>query len=1026
MRLLLAAVFCLAATPVLAAQGPNLDKQFHDTVQPFVGKYCAGCHSGKTPAGGLDFKSFDTLDSVTAEFARWSLAADRLAKQEMPPKPMPRPPQQLAEQIVAWVHSVRADELRRHAGDPGIVLARRLSNAEYDDTIRDLTGQDLQPARQFPVDPANTAGFDNSGETLTMSPALLNKYLQAARSVADDMMLVPDGFAFAPHPMKVETDRLSYAIQQIIAFYKAQPTDTAQYFEAAWRYRYRAQLGQPKATLASIGAGMKLGAGYLPKVWAILHDRNAIGPVAKLQGMWNALPAPGGDIAAVRTQTVAMRDFVHKVRFDTAMQFAAPKVRGLPGQAQPLHNWRLEEYAQNHRNSDPAALRADNEAAPKVQDVPKFPGLHSDATPRWLVIVNNSRAADNDLVYPAGQKDKYQKAFARLASVFPDTFYVSERGRYWPDNSEDQGRLLSAGYHNTAGYYRDDTALQQLILDPKGRKRLDALWFNFDFYADQTAFTWEQYYLNNAGQVDGLGAESGLPRPATGNITDTAIIMALRDKHLAKAKADPRNDVAEAVKAINWHFALKDATIRKVEKARIAAEPAQIAALARFAERAWRRPLTADERANLTAYYKTLRATSQLSHEDAIRDSIVGILMAPDFLYRFDPGGARLASAKPGRDFAALPLTGNSLASRLSYFLWSSMPDAELLRHAQAGDLNNPKVLLAEARRMLKDDKVSGLATEFTGNWLGFRQFETNNSVDRERFPTFNDDLREAMFQEPIHFMRDTIVNDRPVTDLIYGDYTFVNPVLAKHYGMPTVEGGNDNWVRVDDASRYNRGGILPMAVFMTQNSPGLRTSPVKRGVWLVEKVLGIPIPPPPPVVPELPADESKMELPVRDALAQHRANPLCAACHAKFDPLGMAFEGFGPVGDARKTDLAGRPVDTKFDFAGAPEGDGVPGLQAYIKANRQDAFIDNLSRKLLAFALDRSLQLSDEALIDQMKANLVKDDYRFRALVETIVVSPQFRDRRANVVTAAAPSSNSGALPKSNLNKINFQKGAR
>jgi hypothetical protein len=164
------------------------------------------------------------------------------------------------------------------------------------------------------------------------------------------------------------------------------------------------------------------------------------------------------------------------------------------------------------------------------------------------------------------------------------------------------------------------------------------------------------------------------------------------------------------------------------------------------------------------------------------------------------------------------------------------------------------------------------------------------------------------------------------------------------------------------------------------------------------------------------------MDLPVRDMLVQHRANPLCAACHAKFDPLGMAFEGFGPVGNARKTDLAGRPVDTKFDFAGAAPGDGVPGLQAYIKANRQDAYIDNISRKLLAFALGRSLQLSDEALIDTMKANLAANGYRFRALVETIVLSPQFRDRRAAVITAAGTVP---AAPATPLRKINFQKGA-
>ncbi len=162
------------------------------------------------------------------------------------------------------------------------------------------------------------------------------------------------------------------------------------------------------------------------------------------------------------------------------------------------------------------------------------------------------------------------------------------------------------------------------------------------------------------------------------------------------------------------------------------------------------------------------------------------------------------------------------------------MPDDELLRHAAAGDLHKPDVLLAQTRRMLKDERVRGLATEFAGNWLDFRHFETNNTVDRERFPSFNNDLREAMFQEPIRFIEDAIRNDRSVLDMLYGNYTFVNPVLAKHYGMPEVAGDKDTWVRVDDADKYQRGGLLPMAVFLTQNSPGLRTSPVKRGYWVV------------------------------------------------------------------------------------------------------------------------------------------------------------------------------------------------
>ena len=1023
MRFLLAAVFVCAAGAAQAADAPKLGAQFTTNVQPFLTRYCGGCHSGATPAGGLDLKSVISLDQVTGDFARWSLAADRVAAKEMPPKPMAAPPAELAQQFVAWVHSVRAEELRKGAGDPGVVLARRLSNAEYNATIRDLTGQDLQTAKQFPVDPANTAGFDNSGESLTMSPALLNKYLQGARSIADNAYFTADGIEFASHPMRVTTDRQKEAIVQIMAFYQAQPTDYARYFEAAWRYRHRAALGTPKVTLAAIAAEMKLSAKYLPMVWGILQDKDAIGPVAKLQGMWNALPAPSNR-GALQAQTVAMRDFVKKIREHTAMQFAAPRVRGLPGQAQPLHNWRLEQYAQHHRNSDPAALRADNEPAPKPIDVPRFPGLHADASPRWAILMHNARMDDTDLVYPAGQKDRYQKSFARFASVFPDTFVVSERGRYWPDNSEDQGRFLSAGIHNTAGYYRDDTALMQLILDRKGQQELDRLWWNFDFYGDQSADTWTQYFLNNAGQVDGKGAESGLPRPLNHAITDTAVVMELRDKHLAKAAADPANDVAEAQKAIRWHFALRDATMRKVEKARLAAEPKHLAALQAFAARAWRRPLTAAEKANLVTYYRTLRAKNQLSHEDAVRDSLVAVLMSPDFLYRMDPAGARTAKAAGDKAFTAQALPATSLASRLSYFLWSSMPDASLARHAASGDLNQSPVLLAETRRMLKDGRAKGLATEFTANWLGVRQFETSNSVDRERFPGFTDDLRSAMFQEPVRFMADVIANDRSVLDLLYGDYTFVNPALAKHYGMPAVSGGNDNWVRVDNASRYNRGGFLPMAVFMTQNSPGLRTSPVKRGSWVVQKVLGIRIPPPPPVVPELPNDESKSELSVRDTLAQHRANPVCAACHARFDSFGLAFEGFGPVGEARDKDLAGRAVDTQVTFPGDVQGTGIAGLKAFIKDHRQGNFVDNISRKLLAYALGRSLQLSDEGLIDKMKANLAAKDYRFSALAETIALSPQFRDHRVNALTTA--SANPAPAATNPLQKINLPKEKR
>ncbi|HYS45617.1 MAG TPA: DUF1587 domain-containing protein, partial [Rhizomicrobium sp.] len=232
MKRLLVVLLAFVSTSAFA-DSPQLQQQFDNTVRPFVGKYCVACHSGAQPTAQFDLKSYTSVDQVKEDFPRWSLLADRLTAHEMPPKQMPQPPAEAAQKIIDWVHAVRGEEIKRLGGDPGTVLARRLSNAEYNYTIRDLTGQDMQLTRQFPVDPANTAGFDNSGESLTMSPALLNKYLQAARLVANHMVLKPDAIDFAPHLMQVESDHDKYAIQRIIAFYKQSPTDYADYFQAA-------------------------------------------------------------------------------------------------------------------------------------------------------------------------------------------------------------------------------------------------------------------------------------------------------------------------------------------------------------------------------------------------------------------------------------------------------------------------------------------------------------------------------------------------------------------------------------------------------------------------------------------------------------------------------------------------------------------------------------------------------------------------------------------------------------------------
>ena len=268
----------------------------------------------------------------------------------------------------------------------------------------------------------------------------------------------------------------------------------------------------------------------------------------------------------------------------------------------------------------------------------------------------------------------------------------------------------------------------------------------------------------------------------------------------------------------------------------MAAEPSHLKALERFAERAYRRPLSNAENADLIAFYHQLRTRDGLSHEDAIRDTLASVLLSPHFAYRVDTaGGAR----------GVRPLSDHALARpRPEYFpSGRACRTTNLFSHAAAGDLHEPTVLRAQVSRMRRDDKIRGLATEFAGNWLDYRRFEEHNGVDRERFPQFSNELRQALFEEPVRFIVDMVRENRSVLEGLYGDYTFVNPVLAEHYGIAIPKVGRDEWLRVSDVQKVGRGGLLPMAVFLTASSPGLRTSPVKRGYWVVRRMLGERIP---------------------------------------------------------------------------------------------------------------------------------------------------------------------------------------
>ncbi|MFO0811135.1 MAG: DUF1592 domain-containing protein [Gemmataceae bacterium] len=957
MRLTTLAILFLTAHRAAAAD--PADRRFDETVRPFLRTYCLECHDHEKAKGDLDLSAYMSAATVAKDWRRWETVVEQLREGRMPPaKAAKQPTADARRAVVECVTAIRDREAERNAGDPGPVPARRLSNAEYDNTIRDLTGVDLRPAREFPVDPANEAGFDNSAESLSLSPPLLKKYLEAARRVSEHVVFKPDELAFAEYPVVADTDRDKYSVRRIIDFYKRQPTDLADYFLAAWRYENRAALGRWRLTLADFAAEGRVSPKYLATVHALLTQTNDdIGPVAAVQALWRDLGRPD----QARAGCERLRDFVGQLRQQLKPHVNNLTAPGMNNGAQPLVLWKNRQWAANRRHfagalqARPTGLPADSPAA------------------RALT--------------PPKDTARYEATFAKFCDVFPDAFYVSERARSYLDPEKEKklgGRLLSAGFHSMTGYFRDDRPLYDLILDTPAQEELDRLWLEFDVITgapirQHTSFIWfertDSRFMRDA-EFDAFRAED---KDATSQMK----VAELREVYLAKVKRNGGSDVA--VRAVEDFFAGVEASVRRVEDVRRAAEPKHVAAVQDFAERAYRRPLTAAEREDVAAFYRSLRDRDGLTHEEAIRDALVTVLVSPHFLYRVDP--------RPAGD-GIRPLSGHALASRLSYFLWSSLPDRELLDRAV--ELHRPEVLTAQARRMLKDDRVRGLATEFGGNWLDFRRFEEHAAVDRGRFPEFTDELRQAMFEEPVRFLIDVARRDRSVLDLIDADDTFVNPVLAKHYGMtvPTTDG----WVRVAEAKQYGRGGLPAMAVFLTKNAPGLRTSPVKRGYWVVRRLLGETIPAPPATVPELPSDEAKLgDRTLREALALHRSDKACAGCHERFDSVGLALEGFGPVGERRTKDFGGRPVDTTAAFPGGGEGTGIDGLRAYIRERRQADFLDNLCRKLLAYGLGRTLLPSDDRLVREMKAKLIADGYRFGSLIDSIVTSPQFLNARGS-----------------------------
>lgn len=483
-----------------------------------------------------------------------------------------------------------------------------------------------------------------------------------------------------------------------------------------------------------------------------------------------------------------------------------------------------------------------------------------------------------------------------------------------------------------------------------------------------------QYSAGEALPVDGAGG-GGFD-----NNADTLFLSpVLIEKYLEAA-----DDVVK--------YVLADPPLRKklvfvTPNEKLSADEAAKQVLRRFIEKAFRRPVPDDEFARYFELYKRA-SDSKLSFEESIGYAVRGVLISPNFLFLVEED-------RPTNE--AYRVNDFELASRLSYFLWSTMPDDELFKVAKAGKLKDPAVLQKQVERMLKNKKSFALAENFGGQWLGFRKLGREIKPDRQIFKKYSEGLQVAMRLEPAFFIDNLFRENRSLFELIDSDYSYLNPGLAGFYGVKWEGEKNRAILRQVPLNTEQRGGILGMAAILTVTSYPNRTSPVLRGKWVLEELLGAAPPPPPPNVDPLPEEDPKKkgELTLRQRLEAHREKAECASCHNRMDPIGFGLENYDGIGQWRVKD-GKTPVDSVGEL---PSGEKFsnPKELKQVLMSRKEAFVRNLSKRLLAYALCRGLEPQDLCALDAIEEQVQASDYKAQSLIMGIVTSVPFQYRRGS-----------------------------
>lgn len=1013
-----------------------------EALRPMMAERCYDCHGAIKTKGGVDLFKLDKNPSMATEYALWEKVKDVVAMGEMPPKKEePLKPEEKAK-LLSWVTGALDSLANTNSGDPGPVTMRRLTNAEYDYSVRDLTKRDYGFAKEFPADGGGGEGFSNTGDVLFVSPTQLDKYLASARKIAERASIMPGtGIVFQEQRvgMRGPTQFKAQAQQALYVWYqhKAEPylprdTDDmreADYMLACWKWKHRERTGA--ASLEQLAQEMKLSVPFLQNWWTFLNSDKPQSRFVDLTRLpWRELPAP--DAASPKAVPAPVLAGVQAIGEQRKKWYQTPtlewSVQRMQQDADGLRPYDLQLKVEGQSfvhlciGDDGDGNKGDLALVSKLQvNSGKGPVIYTD----WLKSrLKEDREAVEKLKAPSPAPD----APATKGVVSLTSEQLQKR------IAETEALLAKFGKHPANGAVDADglalAAPQVLTLPlPAGARTFKAT-FRLDLAAPDAEFATIQWKL-----------ETGMP-PDVSKVMPGVLTLWKRQTEAARkvmGEFDAMKRVFPALyehrlEEVSWNYTrntpgpgvyyfsdgqfasllspqeqndLKNMKTdwRLVAPATLNPQQSKefdtliLGHLHDFATKAWRRPLLAEESAKLDALYADGRA-KELDRESAAREVVVFTLVSPHFLFKAETQPVLASQPAPAVNASGdHRLTAWELASRLSYFLWSSIPDEPLRKVAADGSLLKPEVMAAQVKRMMQDPKAEAMAKEFMGQWLAFDGFANHSGVDAKKYPEFTPELRRDLYRETVTFFNHLVREDRPVSDILTSDYTFLNERLAKFYGIPGVQGEEFKQVSV---AQHHRGGLLGMGSVLTKTSRPVRTSPVLRGNWLLQTVLGLSMPPPPPNVPELKENAQKPAT-VREMLEQHRADTACSVCHDRIDPLGFALESFDPIGRFRTQDDAGLKID---DSAGLKDGTkfvGLDGLRNYLRT-RDQQFNAHFSRKLLGYALGRQTLPTDKDLIAKMQSALQANGGKPSAAVLTLVNSRQFLNRKMESPVAGNP----------------------